>query len=437
MPAFLNTLRFVDVDPRARVVDDDAVRAIVSRVIAAAVGGSLESTTFAHGWHHNALGAAIEQALAEALGPWCTAFTWTASEMGDGGPLRSYCCHMHSLLAEGDVNALASVERVVASVREWHAYLASLTKTFELIYARSSALSLSRHVEHAAAALLPLVIEATQTTDAWYRTFATILTWYLEFAGTPRALVESAIRKVSSGLFQSWCEPSAELQVTASKALGDRIEKEVQKSGKLQSAGDALHAVQVWRETRKNAWENPIETALVPIVWDGHASFIRSVDAKRAPERALRLMTALDQCRKDAAEGKALTFALLASWQSLVLDESALFRSTDAYAKDGSERYERAASAETMFEAWLAEANDLKAPLHVRAARVYLDTCFMHPFVDGNARAARLVLDFVLYREKQQLRLVQPVFMLSRAPDDVRGAGHLAWVIGQLAGAIV
>jgi hypothetical protein len=79
MPAFLNALRFVDVDPRSRVLDDAAVRAIVTRVTEVAVAGSLESKTFAPGWHHNALGTAIEQALAEALGPWCTAFTF-----GDG-----------------------------------------------------------------------------------------------------------------------------------------------------------------------------------------------------------------------------------------------------------------------------------------------------------------------------------------------------------------
>jgi Fic/DOC family len=425
MPAFLNALRFVDVDPRARVLDDAAVRAIVARVTEVAVAGSLESKTFAPGWHHDALGTAIEQALAEALGPWCTAFTWTASEMGDGGPLRSYCCHMHSLLAEDDVSALASVERVVTSVREWHDYLIALTKHFEEIHRRSSAFSLSRHVEHAAASLLPLVIEATQATDAWYSTFATILTWYLEFAGTPRALVETAVRKVSSGLFQSWCEPSAELQTTASKAFGERVEKEVQKSAP--SAGDQHRAVQVWRETRKNAWTSPIEPKLVPIVWD----------QKRDPERARRLLLALSQCRQDAASGKELSFSLLSSWQSLVLGEPAPFRTTDAFAKAGTERYAYSASAETMYSAWLTEANDLKTPLHVRAARVYLDTCFMHPFIDGNARAARLVIDFVLAREKQQLRYVHPVFMLSRAPDDWRGADHLAWVLGQLAGAVL
>jgi hypothetical protein len=342
---------------------------------------------------------------------------------------------MHSLLAEDDVSALASVERVVTSVREWHDYLITLTKHFEEIHRRSSAFSLSRHVEHAAASLLPLVIEATQATDAWYSTFATILTWYLEFAGTPRALVETAVRKVSSGLFQSWCEPSAELQTTASKAFGERVEKEVQKSAL--SAGDQHHGVQVWRETRKNAWTSPIEATLVPIVWDGHEAFIRSIDQKRDPERAHRLLLALSQCRQDAASGKELSFSLLASWQSLVLGEPAPFRTTAAFAKAGTERYAYSASAEPTFSTWLAEANDLKTPLHVRAARVYLDTCFMHPFADGNARAARLAIDFVLAREKQQLRYVHPVFMLSRAPDDRRGADHLAWVLGQLAGAVV
>ncbi|MGW6646680.1 Fic family protein [Streptomyces iakyrus] len=47
-------------------------------------------------------------------------------------------------------------------------------------------------------------------------------------------------------------------------------------------------------------------------------------------------------------------------------------------------------------------------PLTARAARVYLDVCFFHPFDDGNARAAFLTLVFVLAREGIALDRVSP-----------------------------
>lgn len=89
---------------------------------------------------------------------------------------------------------------------------------------------------------------------------------------------------------------------------------------------------------------------------------------------------------------------------------------------------------EGRFEAALDEANDLRVAAATRAAKAYLDVCFFHPFEDGNARAARLVLDHVLMRAGLALHAVEPVFVVSRAADDPRGAWGLAYVIDHLAG---
>ena len=68
------------------------------------------------------------------------------------------------------------------------------------------------------------------------------------------------------------------------------------------------------------------------------------------------------------------------------------------------------------------------------AARVYLDVCYFHPFVDGNARAARLALDHVITRAGLAQHAVEPLFVVARAADDGRGAWGLAYSIEYLLG---
>ena len=85
-------------------------------------------------------------------------------------------------------------------------------------------------------------------------------------------------------------------------------------------------------------------------------------------------------------------------------------------------------------EACIAEANDSSIPAPARAARAYLDLCFFHPFSDGNARAARLALDHVLTRAGLLLYAVEPIFTLSRAANDWRGAQYLPYLVDYLVG---
>ena len=70
----------------------------------------------------------------------------------------------------------------------------------------------------------------------------------------------------------------------------------------------------------------------------------------------------------------------------------------------------------------------------MRAARVYLDVCFFHPFADGNARAARLALEHVLTSEGFALHTADPVFVVGRSAEDARGAWCFALVIDHLIG---
>lgn len=100
----------------------------------------------------------------------------------------------------------------------------------------------------------------------------------------------------------------------------------------------------------------------------------------------------------------------------------AAFRTGPAFAKQGRERYGLAPDTEAAFHACIADTDDDALDPIGRAARVYLDVCFYHPFPDGNCRAARIALDFVLTRAGLTLSEVRPLFLVPRWAHDVEGA---------------
>ncbi|MGC3996098.1 MAG: Fic family protein [Anaeromyxobacter sp.] len=92
-----------------------------------------------------------------------------------------------------------------------------------------------------------------------------------------------------------------------------------------------------------------------------------------------------------------LTWAALQELQGVVLGScSAPFRRGVARAKQGQEQYGCWEGMEQRFAERLALAPSVAPHPVARAAMLYLDLCFFHPFEDGNARAARLALDYTL-----------------------------------------
>jgi len=148
------------------------------------------------------------------------------------------------------------------------------------------------------------------------------------------------------------------------------------------------------------------------------------------------MLEALNQARADADTSAELTFPLMATWQRAVLGvPEAGFRSGAAFAKGGRERYGLTPGVPERFEARMREGGQPSLPLAARAARVYLDVAFFHPFADGNARAALLALYFVLAREQVVLDEVGPLPVVTRRADDAPGAFALAQLVGMLAAA--
>ncbi|WP_305789753.1 Fic family protein [Symbioplanes lichenis] len=168
----------------------------------------------------------------------------------------------------------------------------------------------------------------------------------------------------------------------------------------------------------------PVDPARRPVSGrrDGILDHVNTAEVARCPDRAARLLDALHQVHDAAAGPEPLHFALLARWQAVVLGVPAVgFRTGTAYAKAGRERYGLGPTTRPRFATCLTEATDPRLPLAARAARVYLDVAFVHPFPDGNARAALLCLAFVLHRDHATIHPAAPALTLVRRADDLPG----------------
>jgi hypothetical protein len=271
-------------------------------------------------------------------------------------------------------------------------------------------------IELAAAQLLPMVLERTLVSDAWYRTLSTALSWFADWAGYDD--MHAAIADAVDGNFSSWVEPrdpAAACANVADAAVKPR-------------AQDVLDD---WERIRPTAFQyfQPIASPQ-PVEGDGHTRYIDEIDQRRDSVRAERMRAALLLCRDSARRGMALTLDQLAEWQAVVLGESqpCALRTTDAFR--GTHRYAMRVDLHDRMVRALAAPG----PLVVRAARLYLDICFFHPFVDGNARAARLALDHWLTLNDYAIQDAGPIFRLARTADDVPGAWGFAAALDLLVG---
>ncbi|MFJ9850187.1 Fic family protein [Streptomyces sp. NPDC101150] len=196
----------------------------------------------------------------------------------------------------------------------------------------------------------------------------------------------------------------------------------------------ATDSLTTWlRVRRETDWHRaPALRRSLPAARDGFRAWCEGPVRRRDAVRAERLLSAHALAGADAARRAPLDFALLAGWQREVLGEAtAPFRTGNAYAKAGRERYGLTPRTQADFAACLREATDPGIPLAARAARAYLDVAFFHPFTDGNARAALLTLVHILAREDIVLPEVGPL-QTTRYADDPVGAADLATLVGVL-----
>jgi hypothetical protein len=433
VPTAVRHLYWCDVDPARHLFDPAPARIIAEKHILWAVDGVRRRKAPLGGRAREDIESSIDRDLIAHYGAWAAGWRWAASEPGCGGPVRGWCCASHSLLRKDDADADASIGRVVDALSEWRAFLAELAERFARHREADAALGIDQRVEHAAAALLPLVLERTRSEDAWYATYYQVLSWYLESTGLDPDRVRGPVRRVVSGRFRSWCEPEPDVAAATFTALA----REVALAAAATAPDAPVDALAAWLSIRERFGSLPPASRVGPVPRDGHLAFIEGRERERDPERARRMAAALRKCRRSARRGEPLTFDRLAAWQSLVLHERAIgFRTTDAFGKGGRELYPIAIDTRARFDAALQDANDAAVPPSLRAARVYLDVCFFHPFRDGNARAARLALDHVLTRAGLSLYSAEPLFIVARAGTDEHGPFGFQYLVDYLTGPI-
>jgi hypothetical protein len=415
--ALATYLRWSDVVPAARTFDASRAREIAQRLVTRAAASA--------SFDRYQLETEIDRELIAEYGNWAAGWDWTAT---DGGPVRAWCCASHSVLPARETDPRLSIDRVVAALEDWRAFLLQLDAEFAAIHEVTKDQPLERAAEHAAARLLPVVVERTEAQDAWYGTFACVLTWYLDARGVPVDRVRRLVHETISGSFASWSAPDASTAAATFAQLGDAV-------AEAQSNATVVGLAE-WLTIREKAFLNPTgQRTRTRVSADGHRRYIDGPEHARDPQRARRMATALESSRAAASRGKPLDFAALAKVQQIILGvATAKFRAGDAFAKQGRERYVLEPDTRERFERCLEEARDPSVPVAVRAARVYLDVCFFHPFDDGNARAARIALDHVVTSERLVLHTIEPILLVSRAANDMEGARRLAYVVELLLG---
>jgi hypothetical protein len=162
-----------------------------------------------------------------------------------------------------------------------------------------------------------------------------------------------------------------------------------------------------------------------------HEAYLDEVDAPAHgdPAREARYRAGLAEVRALADAGAALEWEAMQRVQAAVLGAPAAFRDGPAFARGGDETYAWFAGVEAMFRRKVAVDGADGAHALVKACRLYLDVIFFHPFADGNARAARLWLEFLLRRARVP---TPPLADLVRLPK-VAGSPALPWTFVRLA----
>ncbi len=360
-------------------------------------------------------------ALLSGLGAWAAGWSWGAV---DGG-VSAWCCASHSVV--GTDPEIAG--RVVAAVESWHGWLVELADSFELVDLEGEGLPEAEAVGLAASTLLPIVLERTGAEDAWYRTFDLVLGWYLQHrAGTDEDMTHLVAQAVA-GRFESWIAPEA--------GLAEQVCSDVGRAAADREPPLVDDALEAWWAVRRTVkWGRFGGRKREAARQDGHLLYIEARDRARSAVRATRMRSALDKARKDALAGRTLRIARLKEWNRTLLGRPARLRAADAFARGGTERYGRPPDLERRLKRCLEDCADASVIPTARAARAYLDVCFLHPFEDGNARLARLLADHVLTGAGLRLEAGDPVFALPRFAHDPKEPGRLfhalEWLTGLL-----
>lgn len=292
------------------------------------------------------------------------------------------------------------------------------------------------------AELARTVAESSSAEDAWYPLAGDLVGRWCELVGEP---CPSLAHDLGEACFESWVlkedQPARFGNSVALALARDRFEA---RYGELPEQGyppyewvarvpdsQAYEAlIPHLLTTLAMDWSRPpaeLEPALAACVsgelretgaLERHQVSVDGPAHGSEPEREARFLAGLELVREIAADPDPLGFGDLAAIQEKVLGGEAPCRTTPALAKEGREVYASFGFLEQLLE--LKVAADLADEVHpaARAARLYLDLIYTHPFEDGNARAARLALELVLRRAGLPTPELQPLERFPKPAGD-------------------
>ena len=347
----------------------------------------------------------LEFLLWSELGAWSSGWH---DPTGAGGSNRIW----EGAKAIGDDDA-ETANRVIAALEDWQGWLVALSEAFEPIARATKELEEVDAVARAAAELLPLVLERTGGQGDWARTFAKVTSWCLQACGRASEDISELLTTAIAGRFESGVAPSS----TLAQAVVDELALEVAVRDRPPFTDDAL---ETWWTVRAGAlWGAPSSPDYRPTEGDAHRDFIRRHDRPMSTIRADAMTRALVRARYGAKQHVKLDIALLREWLELALPKKDFsVRTGECLSKDKGERYGRPKDLEKRLSQALTDATTEGVPAISRAARVYLDLCFLCPFTEGNSRIARLTLDHILTRDDLGLHDATPVFTVRRWAHD-------------------
>jgi hypothetical protein len=189
-----------------------------------------------------------------------------------------------------------------------------------------------------------------------------------------------------------------------------------------------------WQRVREQVWWRHVVPHLHTPILAARDGLTGHATTGEDQERQGLLLAAYADARHAAMTEASLTPDLTARWNAMLRGiPAAGFRRGPAFAKNGRDRYGLHADTQQRYQTCLQEAADLTIPVAARAARAYLDVAFFHPYDDGNARLAGVVLHFVLLAAGVELDEVRPILTIVRRADDPEGAAGLARLIHGIA----
>ena len=130
------------------------------------------------------------------------------------------------------------------------------------------------------------------------------------------------------------------------------------------------------------------------------------------------LVTATAICDALAKENRLPAEADLLSLQHLMTGTVSGFRQGPAFGRKGLHRYGGPKHSGPLYlSRFHGNLNSDQHPL-IQAVRIYLDTIFIHPFTDGNGRAAMLWFYFCLRRAGLAVPRARTVRLWRKRPGD-------------------